>query len=170
MKRGIVWLLALAFLSACSSGEDNPIPAMPVHIDLTDAGVWNVYGVAAPGDFRYFVKSLREPTGFPFTDQTFTGYGGVLVINGMDPFSGTLDTPLAYDMSCPVEHEADIRVRVDAAGTLEAVCPACGSKYDIFSGGGVATHGPAATDFKPSRRLQTYSCVKSTTGGYTIVR
>ena len=58
-----------------------------------------------------------------------TGYGGVLVVHAMD------DCFYAFDLACP--HEASRGVLVEAdENTVYAVCPQCGTKYDIAFGTG----------------------------------
>lgn len=160
---------ALAFLAACDTVVDNRIPAMPVSIDLTAAGTWNSYGVAGFGDFNYFVfisGSERLPAGFPYKTSSATGFGGVLLIEGMDPFTMETLTPLAYDLACPVERQRTVRVAIDPE-TMEAVCPVCDSHYDVTMGGGAPTAGPAITG-ENKYGLKRYSCRPSAYGGYYI--
>lgn len=159
--------LALAPMCGCDSVDSERIPAFKVQVALNSPGLWNVYGVGGYGQHREFIVATRTPSNFPFTETTFTGYGGVLLIMGMDPFGQGDVIPLAYDLSCPVECKPDIRVAVDDA-TLEAVCPVCGSHYDVTMSGGAPLSGPAATgDVKYG--LQRYRCYPSN-GGYVIAR
>ncbi len=158
--------LALLALSACSKVDDDRIPSMPVAINLADAGMWNVYGVSGTGIHRRFIKELGEPAGFTYTANTYTGFGGVLLIGGIDPFDGVTDQPLAYDLSCPVECKRNIRVAIDPAN-LEAVCPVCGSRYNVLSGGGTATSGEAY-HHSPRYGLRRYQCIPGQLGGYII--
>lgn len=162
--------LALLLLASggCASESNGRIPAVPVSINLADAGLWNTYGVAGLGSYRYFVRPEGEPRGFAYTAGSATGFGGVLLMGGMDPFSGEANVPLAYDMACPVECQPDVRVGIDAQ-TLEAVCPKCGSRYDVLTAGGAPVGGPALTG-SVKRRLQTYHCIPGSFGGYTITR
>lgn len=162
-------MAALLFsgLSSCNSVDDDRIPGLPVNINLGDSGLWNQYGVAGFGLYRYFIPGLKEPAGFSYTASTYTGFGGVLLIGGMDPFSGETNVPLAYDLACPVECKADIRIKVDAS-TFEAVCPECGSKYDVTMRGGAPISGPAA-DGKYRYALRRYNCLPAQYGGYIIV-
>ena len=61
----------------------------------------------------------------------------MLLISGVDAFTSEAGVPLAYDLSCPYERKPDIRVRMVADGILPmAVCPECGSKYDVTESGG----------------------------------
>ena len=85
---------------------------------------------------------------------------------GMDPFSLQTMTPLAFDLSCPVEKSPAIRVAVDPE-SLEAVCPDCHSHYDVIMAGGAPLSGPAATG-KRKYGLRRYSCLPTAFGGYLI--
>lgn len=164
----LVAALALIAAGGCHSVDDDSIPAMPVNINLSDAGLWNTYGVAGFGLYRYFIPRLNEPQGYRYTANTATGFGGVLLIGGMDPFTTETNVPLAYDLACPVECNPDTRVVVDNS-TFEAVCPECGSRYNVTMQGGSPISGPAATG---SRKLglSRYSCLRTSGGGYIITR
>lgn len=152
----------------CHSVDDDSLPSMPVNINLSDAGLWNTYGVAGFGLFRYFIPQLGEPSGFRYVANSATGFGGVLLIGGMDPFTNDTNVPLAYDLACPVERDASVRVTVDPS-TFEAVCRKCGSRYDVTMQGGAPMSGPAS-DGSRKYGLTRYSCVKTGNGGYVITR
>ncbi len=77
-----------AAICGCAQVDDDRIPAMPVSINLTDQGMWNVYGVSGTGMSRRFVKELGEPSGFHYSEATYTGFGGVLLFGGIDPLTG----------------------------------------------------------------------------------
>ena len=160
---------ALLLLGGCETVNDTRIPAMPVYIDLSNQGMWNSYGVSGFGSFRYFVcqtGSAIEPAGFPYKDGAATGYGGVLLIEGMDPFELQTSMPLAYDLSCPVEKSPTIRVVIDPE-TFEAVCPVCESHYDVTMGAGAPTAG-AALAGERQYGLRRYTVHPTTLGGYII--
>ena len=158
-------LFALLTGSACHQLDDDRIPHMAVHIDLSNQGLWNTYGVNAYGQFNNFIftTSLRIPSGFPYTYNSATGYGGVLLICGQNPYTGDIG-PLAYDLSCPVERMPDIRVYVDL-NNYQAVCPDCGSHYDIVEAGGAPLSGPAAA---MHYALTPYQCYPTLNGGFII--
>ncbi|MDR3219724.1 MAG: hypothetical protein LBU22_12255 [Dysgonamonadaceae bacterium] len=67
------------------------------------------------------------------------GYGGILVINGQGVEVINL---FAYDLSCPVEAERNVRVAPNNTNTrdsdvpvaLTATCPKCGAVYNIYNG------------------------------------
>lgn len=130
-------------LQGCHSVDDDRIPTFAVSINLGDAATWNTYGVAGYGMHRRFILSqgLREPSGFPYSQQSATGFGGVLLISGMDPFTTATDSPLAYDLSCPMEVKSSVRVEIESE-RYEAVCPVCGSRFDVAMGGGAPISGP----------------------------
>lgn len=162
-------LLILILCCACETVDDTRIPSYPVHIDLSATGMWNAYGVSGFGSFNYFVcrsGAAIRPAGFPYKEGAATGYGGVLLIEGMDPFSLDTSVPMAYDMSCPVERSQNIVVYVDPE-TFEAVCPECHSHYDVTMGAGAPTAGPALTGSR-QYGLRRYTCHPTTLGGYII--
>lgn len=169
LLRLLLTFLSVACLTACDSVVEDRIPSMPVSIDLSNAGTWSTYGVAGFGDCQYFIfisGEQRLPSGFPYKTTSATGFGGVLLICGMDPFSLETLAPLAYDLSCPVERQRNIRVAVDPK-TYEAVCPVCDSHYDVTMGGGAPTAGPALSG-EHKYGLRRYSCRMTTYGGYII--
>lgn len=165
----LLTIAGIIFLSACNSVDDDRIPNYAVNINIADAGLWNSYGVAGFGSSRNFIlgSGLRLPSGFPFNQQSATGFGGVLLINGMDPFTNETDVPLAYDLACPVECKQNIRVEIEG-DLYEAVCPVCGSHYNVTMMGGAPLSGPAATG-KQKYGLRRYKCVPSGMGGYIII-
>ena len=59
-------------------GDSQRIPALNVNIDLSNAGLWNTYGVSGYGMCRIFDREQRIPDNFAYTERTFTGYGGVM--------------------------------------------------------------------------------------------
>lgn len=158
----------LAFLiSGCNTVDDDRIPAMPVNIDLSLPSQWSVYGVDAYGESRLFIKALGQPRDFNYTARTSTGYGGVLLVNGFNPYTIEAGVPMAYDLSCPVECKPDIRVAMQPDGAVPlAVCPVCGSGYDVVEKGGAPVSGQALSEKLGLRR---YECYQSQYGGYVIL-
>lgn len=169
MKKYLLSLTCAALaLCSCDTLDDDRIPYQPVSINLADAGLWNTYGVAGYGHYRRFIRQTGEPSNYSYGAATYTGYGGVLLISGMDAYSSETNVPLAYDLACPVECRQDVRVDIDPS-TLEAVCPQCGSRYNVCGGAGAPVGGPALTG-KQKYRLQPYLCLPSSLGGYTVTR
>ncbi len=72
---------------------------------------------------------------------------------------------MAYDLACPVECRRDVRVYIDAENRLEAVCPECGSRYNVMTGGGAPVYGKARS---LNYGLTRYQCLRSESGGYMI--
>jgi nitrite reductase/ring-hydroxylating ferredoxin subunit len=68
------------------------------------------------------------------------GYGGVLVYHGLNNASTT--SYYAFDISCPHEANRSVIVEVDDAG-IYAICPKCGSKYELLNGIGNPVSGPS---------------------------
>lgn len=142
---------------------------MAVNISLSDPGVWNTYGVSGFGSNREFIFTPTEhrPSGFPYKTGSATGFGGVLLIEGVDPYSAVTATPLAYDLACPVEKNAKIRVKIENE-TYMAVCSQCNSVYDVTMGAGAPISGEAFTG-KHKYALKSYQVIPSGIGGYYIV-
>lgn len=161
-------ILMMSALSACNQVDDDRIPSLPVYINLSGAGMWNSYGVPGVGFSQRFInyEGERSPAGFPYNANTYVGYGGVLLIGGIDPFTGDTNVPLPYDLSCPVERSRTVRVFIDSE-SLEAVCPVCGSHYDVLTAGGTPTSGPALTG-KHKYALRRYQADIASGGGYII--
>lgn len=139
---------------------------MAVSVDLSNQGIWNTYGVHGYGQWNTFIftTSLREPAGFPYSYNSATGYGGILLIQGQG-YSGDME-PLAYDLSCPVERLPNVRVYVDD-NTYDAICPDCESHYNVVEAHGAPVSGPAMS---MHYALTPYSCYPTNTGGYIITR
>ena len=160
--------VVLSAIPACNQVDDDRIPSLPVFIDISGAGLWNTYGVSGVGISRNFINSdgIVSPSGFPYNANSYVGFGGVLLIGGVDPFTGESNVPLAYDLSCPVECRQNVRVAINA-DNLEAVCPVCASRYDVLTAGGAPVGGPALTgDTKYG--LRRYVCQPGRGGGYII--
>lgn len=171
LKKGSIFMSLMAMLSvvsSCNQVDDDRIPSVPVYINLSGAGMWNSYGVSGVGISRNFINWQGEvsPAGFPFTANTYVGFGGVLLIGGVDPFTAEPNVPLAFDLSCPVECKQTVRVAIDS-DKLEAVCPVCGSRYDVMTAGGAPVGGPALTG-RYKYGLRRYYCQPEMGGGYII--
>lgn len=153
--------------AGCQTVNDSRIPAVPVYINLSNQGIWTTYGVSGFGDFNYFIfrsGSPIEPVGFNYLSTSATGYGGVLLIEGTDVFTGATGVPLAYDLACPVEKSPTIRVAIDPK-TYDAVCPVCDSHYNVTTAPGAPVSNPALDLHYGLRR---YYCHPTTLGGYII--
>ena len=155
-------IAALAVVCAsCHHVDDKRLPVMPVNITFNTVFDWNSYGgVNAVLDTRRFIREQRVPAVYPYTANTYTGFGGVLLVCDLQ------NRPLAYDLACPVECRSDVRVDVDTDINM-AVCPKCHSVYDIFSLYGQAISGEAADR---GYGLTRYSVAENYNGMYRVIR
>lgn len=148
----------LMAVSGCENAEYDRIPAAPVRIEFGTAAMWNVYGVRAYPDHREYIKEENKPKGFSYVANSYTGYGGVMLV--CDP----VNTVHAYDLACPVERSAKVRVEFDNED-LVIRCKSCGSTYDVSTG--VPLSGRA----KENRYyLQPYAVYFSPMGGVLVTR
>lgn len=154
------------FMLSCNTVDDERIPSVPVGINLSTMDLWTTYGVSGYGSYRLFVRELGEPRNFSYVESTATGYGGVLLVSGVNPFTLEAGVPLAYDLSCPVEVKPGIRVRMESDGLVPfAVCPSCGSRYDVVERGGAPESGEA---LNKKYGLKRYECIPTSYGGYIV--
>ena len=159
LTRILVIALAAVSAIACSRIDNYRVPFFPVHIDLDNTGLWNTYGVSGVGIHRSFIRELKVPANFPYTELTYTGFAGVLLICDIN------NEPLAYDLCCPVEVSEDTRVFIN--DDLEAECPVCGSRFNVIEAYGTPVYGPAV---ERKYGLQRYKVVPASLGGYIIRR
>lgn len=141
LPRPLLCLAAGAVIAAaisCDRLDDDRVPLHPVNITFTTVADWDICGVSGALTWREFIKSERKPAKYAYTAMTYTGFGGVLLVGDM------LGNPRAYDLSCPVERKADVRVAIDPDDEYLAVCPVCGSRYNVFSLMGHPVSGQAA--------------------------
>lgn len=156
-------LLFTIILAGCDKVNNNEVPSYVVHIDLGSIAMWNTYGVAGVGDYRIFNRAKQLPSNFPYNANTYTGYGGVLLIMALDSSTGSY-APQAYDAACPVENRQDVTVGIDASN-FEAVCSKCHSRFNVLTGMG----GPiSGTAFTSHYGLRIYKAHSTSYGGYII--
>ena len=124
-------------LCACHHVDDKRTPPAPVWVPFATQPIWELYGVSGALDYKEFIKPLGIPEPSFFSAVSQTGYGGVLLVCDIN------NTPLAYDLSCPVENRADVRIKIDSE-TNQAYCPSCHSRYEVFTNYGTPVAGPAA--------------------------
>ena len=159
LKHIIVAVIVGMALSACSHIDDNRIPVRNVNVAFSTVAQWDVYGVAGAYSYKRYIRELREPANFPFTANTYTGFGGILLVT--DP----LGNPLAYDLACPVEVKANIRVFINDEYLAE--CPECHSTYDVFSSYGAPVGDCPATHHRYG--LRRYSVMSGLSGDYRVI-
>ena len=123
--------LLLILLAACSNEQaPSRIPDMPVQVQIPIGSDLNTI---------LSTKSITSPEGYPA--DTRLGYGGVLVVNGFATDSEN-SSFYAFDLACPHEANSQIRIRIGKE-KLDAYCPQCQSRFDIFHGSGIPTAGIA---------------------------
>lgn len=155
-------IFALGVLSACNSVDDNRIPYADVHLTFHTVGDWNIYGVkGSAADSRRYIFNQKEhvPSDFPYTVLDRTGFGGILLVTDV------IGETLAFDLACPYECRANVRVEVPQ-GELYAQCPECGSTYDVFTNFGKPRSGPAADK---GYSLTRYSVISGGATEYRVV-
>lgn len=151
----------MTIAAACDSIDNKRLPAVPVNVPFSSQAMWNTYGVNGALDTRTFILTQRErvPRDFPFAATTSTGFGGILLV--CDYYG----VPLAYDLACPVEARADVRVQMNSDYLAE--CPVCHSTYAVFENYGHPMSGLAA---KQGYGLQRYQVVDGRTDYKVITR
>ena len=151
-------MLMVVPMVGCEYGDYDRIPPAAVRIEFGNAAMWSKYGVAAYPDHEIFIKQENRPRGFTYVANSYTGYGGVILL------CNPVNMVLAYDLSCPVERSSMVRVRYDEED-LVLRCDRCGSTYDISTGSplsGVAAEGRYF--------LQPYAVYFSPMGGVLVTR
>lgn len=159
MKKTLLSLLSVIFLTACHSVNDDRIPYAPVRIPFSTQAMWETYGVTGALDHQRFILNDGIPANFPFTSLTYTGFGGVLLCGDIH------GNPVAYDLACPVERERNVRIIVDTEAA-NAYCPKCHSIYDVFSNYGSPLAGEAA---QLGYGLRRYSVSAGLQGEYRVI-
>lgn len=130
-------LLFAGLLQSCHTLDDERIPAVPVRVAFTSLSEWEFYGVSGAMQHKQFILDQHIPSNFPYTALSRTGFGGILLVSDIH------GVPVAYDLACPVERKATIRVNVDSENNV-AECPECHSTYDIYSNLGHPLSGEAS--------------------------
>ena len=153
----------IIMLAACNKVDNHVVPNFMVRINLGTYALWTTYGVNGVGEYMIFNREKQLPKNFAYTANTYTGYGGVLLIKGLDVSTSTYE-PLAYDLACPVEYRADVVLSIDP-DNFEAFCPKCNSRYNVLTGSGGPVKGTALAQ---KVGLRTYKVYASTNGGYII--
>ena len=131
MKRFCLFMFFLSVV-ACEKIPENPVYGEVLFSfylqdrDKVLRGV-NEYKTFIPG-INYFPKIGEK-----------LGLGGLLVVH--TPFIDK-DEFCAFDLACPNELNPNRNtiVEVDKDG-INAICPKCGTKYQIFDGFGLALNG-----------------------------
>lgn len=169
LRKLALCVLAAMGLSGCESVDlnENRIPRTAVYLPFTTASDWHLYGIGgqygAGGALqsRRFIRQERVPSGYPYPDYSYTGFGGLLM---------TCDVASqlhVFDLACPVERQPDVRIVVRDDNF--AHCPKCGSVYDVFMierNPGSPVSGPAFAD---GYALRSYRIVFGADNRYALI-
>jgi nitrite reductase/ring-hydroxylating ferredoxin subunit len=117
----LLFAVGLLMPVSCENAE-NPVPGKRVYLVL-DLSFEDKELKAIPSYKTFTVKDINLAQG------ESAGYGGVLVVHNM------FGEYKAFDLSCTFEARPDVLVAVDNE-ILYAVCPVCGTKYDVGTGNG----------------------------------
>lgn len=127
MRKLHLYLSALILLfpfSGCNDNFHSSIPDVPftIRCDMRQAAYSSLY---TPGQFVIVDKNNH---GYKM------GYAGLII--GQSTFTGMNNEPVYYalDRACPVEADPNVAVNLQK-GIGKAVCPRCGTEYDLNSGG-----------------------------------
>ncbi len=103
-------------MTACDDNVYDRIPETTVYLKLNTE--------TTAKELKAILGYLEYPKGTYTYSDSYLGYGGLLIINGMD---GVIR---AFDMACPVEARTTSLIRMDDTG-LQAVCSTCGSTFSV---------------------------------------
>ena len=153
----------MLLLASCTSVDNDNLPSYAVNLDLGTYAMWNTYGVTGVGDYKIFNRPKQLPKNFPYNANIYTGYGGILLIMGLDITTGSY-APVAYDAACPNCRKADTMVSIETTN-YEAVCPTCDSHFNVLTGSGGPVSGKA---FERKIGMTLYKVRASANGGYVV--
>jgi nitrite reductase/ring-hydroxylating ferredoxin subunit len=123
----ILFIAAWLFSITSCKKVENPVPVWRVYLNL-DLTFEDKELKAVPSYKTFTLKDANLAQG------ESVGFGGVLVVHNM------FDEYRAFDLACPYEAKQNVLIEVDNE-VLYAVCPVCGTKYDVGTGNG-APSGP----------------------------
>lgn len=149
MRKIILYFLFFASLVSCDSNYRSSIPDTSVYLEL----VLNLEAQELRTVGGCITYTTDDSSYDPLYDRL--GYGGLMVIYGFD------SKYYAFDLCCPYELDFKTRVTYDEAGS--AVCPVCGSMYDVAWGTGAVTKGPSREG------LRKYQVIGNATASGTVL-
>ncbi|MDR2147548.1 MAG: (2Fe-2S)-binding protein [Tannerella sp.] len=122
MNQIFKYIIFLLFIFVSCEEAENPIPIRRVYLTL-DLTFEDKDLKAIPSYKAFTVRDVNLAQG------ESVGFGGVLVVHDM------LGAYKAFDLACAYEVRQDVTVQVDNE-VLYAVCPVCGTQYDVGTGNG----------------------------------
>lgn len=124
--RIISCLVALICISCEQTMPTHSLPFAPVSLQVdTDGFDHDLRGALS-------TKTITSPR----TPQDRLGIGGILLVR-----DGKGDNLFAYDLCCP--HEKKAHIRVEPTDDGKAICPHCGSVFVTMFGTGYVESGSA---------------------------
>ena len=75
----LILLLIIIIATSCDGGDRDRIPAAAVRVEFANQAMWDLYGVSGSFIHRRFIRNQKIPAGFPYTDLSATGYGGLML-------------------------------------------------------------------------------------------
>jgi len=152
-------LASAAFgLSSCHHIDNHRLPVGYVNLTFNTQAEWEIFGVSGAGQYKLFIIQDRIPADFPYPATAGTGLGGILLCTTYTAM------PVAYDLACPVECRASVKVFINENN--EAECPQCHSRFDVFEKLGYPIYGKAAEE---GFGLQVYNVGPGPQGEYMKV-
>ena len=129
MRRIIIMGCMIVFFITCTKEYTNPIPSLRVLIEVDLA--FRDKELVGYNTYKIFTSKNTVH------GKEFTGYGGVLVTRTL------FGDYKAFDLACPHEARRDVFVEID--DEYNAICKACGSKYEVIInyGSGMCISGPS---------------------------
>ena len=122
MRRLIFIFLMTVIAVSCGDDYKSSIP--DVRFDFSCSLVQAEYSkLTTPGQF---IKKTKNVHGIP------VGYAGIII--GQSVYSDGY-TDLAFEAACPVEASRTVSINVQNDGLGKAICPSCGTTYDLNNGG-----------------------------------
>lgn len=122
----LISILLFSFPSCGEEEERDVIPVYPVNfrinLNSTDAVL------KSPGSYKEYIKGS-----YPILATQSLGYGGLIIVNSWLDTGGGGVNLFVFDLSCPNEGTANIRVKGADDGT--AKCEKCGKVYDLMANG-----------------------------------
>ena len=134
-------LAALLLLCSCEGVVfDSSLPDFPVNFSCSLVQVPYVV-ITTPNQYFSIQRNTNGScSGITSTGESFSaskydyrlGYGGLIV--GNSPFNGYC----AFDAACPYDYKNErkkVSVELQTDGIGKAICPECGTEYDLNNGG-----------------------------------
>ena len=124
----IILYCGLALLASCEEYK-SVIPDTAVYVERNPFVDADALQLNVAGGFDEIKKATKQ------TDRL--GYAGILIYHGLD------DEIYAFDLACTKEVKRTVRVVTDSLVTGQAVCPVCGSVFNVAYGSGNRLNGDA---------------------------